>query len=278
MDTREPGLLFLEDFSKGLRTGDEAPAWRLRPVDALPGGDGSVRTDPDGLVVVPTAVHPVTGEPAFAAPETGPGGVPLHMRWAAFTTHATPGGGPGFDASASGPLTVSAELAVCAFGLGEHSYDDVTDADTDPRLGAGGLISADRETGIIFDFFVTHRRVYAVYERLAMRPDADFAAFSYAVPVADREPAQFHRLEVTYDAKVGAAYWAVDGTGVLSVDRIGFRCLDAKYLRQDNGGREEPVLPQRFSYGLGLFTDRHFGQGIQLSVRQLSVLTSPTAG
>jgi hypothetical protein len=62
---------------------------------------------------------------------------------------------------------------------------------------------------------------------------------------------------------------------VLTVDRIGFRSLDARWLRRDNGGPEEAVRPRGLSFGLGLFLERHFGQGGRLSVRRLSVSTAP---
>lgn len=262
--------LFEDDFTDGVRSGAGAP-WRLRPVDALPAGDGVVRTTPDGLVVVPTGVDARSGAPAFAQPAT-----PVqHLRWAAFTTHVSPSGRPGFETVDGQLLTVSADVALRGFGLDTHPYDDVADATVDIRLGAGGLISVDLECGIVFDFFLTHHRLYAVYERLALRPEARFAAFTYAVPVTDRRPEQVHRLEVSFERATGTARWRVDGAEVLSVDRVGTRCLDAAYLKRDNGGVEESVLPGQFSYGLGLFADRMYGQGVELSAGRLRVTAVP---
>jgi hypothetical protein len=164
---------------------------------------------------------------------------------------------------------VSAEVAARGFGRAADEPRPGVD------LGAGGVISVDVETGIVFDFFVTHDRVFAVYERLALRPGAEFAAFTYAVPVADRTPDVVHRLEVTFDRTAAAAHWRVDGRHVLSVDRIGFRSLDDTYLTRDNGRREEEALPRQFSYGLGLFANEICGQGVELSVRSLQVCASP---
>ncbi|CAC44191.1 DUF6081 family protein [Streptomyces coelicolor] len=271
--------IFHEEFAGGLVTEGPGAPWRLRPVDGLEAGDGLVRGGPDGLVVVPSAAHPGTRRPAFTEPKPGPDGTPLHLRWGAFTTGGTTGGTAGaraaFTAVPGERLSVRAEMGLRGFGLRSHPYDDVTEPDADARLGAGGLISVDLESGIIFDFFLTHSRLYAVYERLALRPDAEFAAFTYCVPVADRTPGTLHRLEVGYDVAAGTAHWTADGQEVLSVDRIGFRALDARWLRRDNGGREEAVRPRGLSFGLGLFLERHFGQGVRLSVRRLSVLTSP---
>ncbi|KOU63457.1 hypothetical protein ADK57_21555 [Streptomyces sp. MMG1533] len=268
--------LFREDFTGGLVTEGPGAPWRLRPVDGLAEGDGVVRGGPDGLVVVPSATHPRTGRPAFTEPKPGPnGGAPHHLRWGAFTTGGTAGARGGFAAVPGELLSVTAEMGLRGFGLGSHPYDDVAEPTADTGLGTGGLISVDLETGIIFDFFLTHSRLYAVYERLALQPDAAFASFTYVVPVADRTPDQLHRLEVCYDAAAATAHWKADGETVLSVDRIGFRALDARWLRRDNGGREEPVQPRGLSFGLGLFLERYFGQGVRLSVSRLRVSTSP---
>lgn len=267
--------IFHEDFTGGLVTEGPGAPWRLRPVDGLPEGDGVVRGGPNGLVVVPSAAHPRTRRPAFTEPKPGPDGAPLHLRWGAFTTGGTASARGGFTAVPGELLSVTAEVGLRGFGLRSHPYDDVAEPTADARLGAGGLISVDLETGIIFDFFLTHSRLYAVYERLALQPDAEFASFTYCVPVADRTPGTLHRLQVGYDAEAGTAHWTADGQEVLSVDRIGFRSLDTRWLRRDNGGREELVRPRGLSFGLGLFLERYFGQGVRLSARRLSVSTSP---
>lgn len=268
--------LFREDFTGGLVTEGPGAPWRLRPVDGLVGGDGLVRGGPDGLVVVPSAADPRTRRPAFTEPKPGPdGGAPHHLRWGAFTTGGTAGARGGFAAEPGELLSVTAEMGLRGFGLRSHPYDDVDEPTAAPGLGVGGLISVDLESGIIFDFFVTHSRLYAVYERLALQPDAEFASFTYCVPVAERAPGQLHRLEICYDAAAAAVHWKADGQQVLSVDRIGFRSLDARWLRRDNGGREEAVQPRGLSFGLGLFLERYFGQGVRLSVRRLRVSTSP---
>lgn len=132
------------------------------------------------------------GDPAAGVhrAQAWPDGTPLHLRWGAFTTGGTAGARAAFTAVPGERLSVRAEMGLRGFGLRSHRYDDVTEPDADARLGAGGLISVDLESGIIFDFFLTHSRLYAVYERLALRPDAEFAAFTYCVPVADRTPAR----------------------------------------------------------------------------------------
>jgi hypothetical protein len=267
--------IFHEDFTGGLRTEGPGAPWRLRPVDGLPEGDGVVRGGPDGLTVVPSSRQPRTRRPAFTEPKPGPDGNPLHLRWGAFTTGGTASPRGGFTAKPGELLSVTAEVGLRGFGLRSHPYHDVDEPTADARLGAGGLISVDLETGVIFDFFLTHSRLYAVYERLALQPDAEFAAFTYCVPVADRTPGTLHRLQVGYDVEAGTAHWTADGQEVLSVERIGLRSLDARWLRRDNGGREEAVRPRGLSFGLGLFLERYFGQGVRLSARRFSVSTSP---
>jgi pyridoxamine 5'-phosphate oxidase family protein len=146
----------------------------------------------------------------------------------------------------------------------------VTDPRRDLRLGAAVLICVDGESGIVFDFIITDGRLFAVYERLAF-PGTAYAAFSYVVPVADRDPGDVHELTVRYDAADGVARWLVEGAEVLSVDRIGLRVLDPSHLRRDNGLPEQAAAPRQLNCGLGLFTDQIWGQGVRLDARRFEV-------
>jgi hypothetical protein len=265
-------LLFMDDFAYGFSTGDGGSRWRLRPVGGLPAGDGIVTTGPEGLVVVPTATDPTTGQPAFAA-EVGaePLGDADHLRWAAMANRTSSAGFPGFDAPAEGPLSVTAELGVEGFGLDRHPYGDaVPDPHRDLRIGAGVLVTIDMETGMVCDFIVTDRCVFAVYERLGF-PGTEHAAFSYAVPVADRKPGDVHRLTVSYDAASTTARWFLGDDEVLAVDRLGHRVLDPSHLKRDNGRPEVSASPRQLTCGVGLFTDQIWGQGFRLWVRRVEV-------
>ncbi|GAA2879420.1 hypothetical protein Acy02nite_77900 [Actinoplanes cyaneus] len=263
--------VFLDDFSDGLRTEGDAARWRLRPVGSLPAGDGVVHTTGDGIVIEPPGRDPETGEPAFAPSE---GGVTEHIRWAAFAGRVASTGVAGFDVRPGQVLTAGTEMAAQFFGTGKHHLGDtVTDPGSDLRLGMAGMICVDMESGLVFDFVLTQNTVYALYERLP-RPDRSHATFSYAVPVADRKPDQFHRFEVGLDPDAGTARWSLDGAEVLTADRLGTQSLDARYLKKSGGGAEELVVPRQVVLGFGLFTDGVFGQGIRLGVRRARVATA----
>jgi hypothetical protein len=268
------GLVFLDDFSESFRHDGPDARWRVRPSGALPAGDGIVRASSEGVVIEPPGIDPVTGEPAFARPATD--GPTEHIRWAAFANHTSTAGVLGFDARPGEVLSVSMEMSAQFFGLDKHNLGDaVVDPDSDLRLGMAGMISVDMESGLVFDFVLTQRRVYALYERLP-RPDKTHAVFSYAVPVAVREPEQFHQFAVHLDTAAGVVHWRLDGAEVLTVDRIGMRSLDSKYLKKDQSGPEEEILPRQLSLGFGLFTDGLFGQGARLRARQASVTAAPS--
>jgi hypothetical protein len=267
---RQP--LLQDSFTDPFSAGHDDARWRLRSVGSFPAGDGVVSTGPDGLVVVPTATDPETGLPAFA-PEPEPLGDADHLRWAAMANHTASTGVAGFDAhraNGDGPLTITAELAVQGYGLDRHPYDDLDDPGRDLRVGAGVLITIDMESGLVLDFIVTDRCVFAVYERLGF-PGTGHAAFSYAVPVADRDPDEHHRLAISYDAASGTARWHLGDDEVLSVDQLGRRVLDERHLKRDNGKPEAPAAPRQLTCGVGLFTDQVWGQGFRLAVRSIEV-------
>lgn len=268
-----PTVLLRDDFAYGLSTAGETPRWRLRPVGSLPGGDGIVTTGPDGLVVVPTATDPDTGLPAFAGQDE-PLGDADHLRWAIMAARTASTGLPGFDTGTDGSLVVRARLGVEGFNLDRHPYGDaVADPRRDLRVGAGMLVTVDMATGLVFDFIVTDGCVLAVYERLAF-PGTEHAGFSYAVPVADRQPHDLHDLAIAYDAASATTRWYVEGDEVLAVDRLGFRALDAAHLKRDNGKAEQAAAPRQLTCGVSLFTDRLWGQGLRMTVASVEVRSS----
>jgi hypothetical protein len=248
-------VVFSEEFTTGLHHQDTQPveerAWLVRPSGPFPYGDGTLRTSSAGLVVESGGLHPETGDPAFAY-VSAQVGTDDHLKWSALVRGSARRGFPGFDTTASTATTCSATLSVRTFGTESHPFGSaVTDADADPRLAAGALITADIESGVVFDFLLTNTATYALYERLA-RPGTDRAAFSYAVPVGRRDKDAWHELAIRYDRSEGVVRWLADGTEVLSVDRIGYRCLDRRLLTIDHGGREEPAAPQQLTVGIAM--------------------------
>jgi hypothetical protein len=257
-------VVFRDDFRADFHV--RPGSWRLRPAGAgRPDGDGLVRTGPAGLVVVPGHVDPDTGEPAFM-PTDGPLGDMDHLRWAAFADCP--------PAGAAGRVEVSARLAAQGFGLDRHPYGAaVPDPRRELKCGAAVLICVDRPTGMVFDFIVTDRCVFAVYERLAF-PGTDWAGFSYAVPVVEREPGDHHDLAIAYDGPAGTAAWSVGGERVLAVDAIGRRLPGPRarqFAKRDNGLPDRAAVPAQFSFGLGVFTDQVWGQGVRLAAQQFTI-------
>lgn len=247
-----------DDFRGGFSATGENAKWSLSATGALPYGDGRPTTSASGLTVVPTGTDPVTGRPAFAftSGQESAGGVGDwdHLKWYAVANHRAATGVTGFDAVPGQVLTCRTRLASRTTGADRHPFGAaVGNAQDDLRLGAGAMSVIDFETNLVFDFFVTNERVYAFYERLP-RPGSTYAAFSYALPVATRQPGQQHDLAIAYDRAAGKAVWKADGREVLSVDDLGHVPADRSHLVLDHGGTEETVAPRQLSCGIGMFT------------------------
>jgi hypothetical protein len=102
-------------------------------------------------------------------------------------------------------------------------------------------------------------------------PGTTHAGFSYAVPVADREPADVHALSITYSAADRVARWYVGGTEALVMDSPGRRLPDGRHLMRDNGRPDEAATPGQLTCGAALFASRLWGQGLRLSVREIAL-------
>ncbi|MET9617003.1 DUF6081 family protein [Kitasatospora indigofera] len=264
-------LIFEDDFTAGLDHEGPQARWQLRPGAGRPEGDGVVSSSPAGLVVTPTSTEPTTGLPAFAL-DGGPG----HLRWVSFANRTSLGGTLGFDVPEKGRLTAELQLSAELFNTALHPYgDEVQDPDATLRCGMGAMVCVDLESGIVFDFALTNKVVWALYERLP-RPGATHGVFSYAVPVAERTPGQQHRFAISVDAGAGRTTWSVDGTEAFTVDRIGRRLADDTYLARSTEGPDEDVEPRQFSFGFGMFADPVWGQGVRLRVRRAAVRVSAT--
>ncbi|MYS20713.1 hypothetical protein GA0115240_122415 [Streptomyces sp. DvalAA-14] len=269
-----PGPLFEDDFRQGLLCDGPARRWELRSVEDLPRGDGLVSGTADGLVVLPASRNATTGEPAFTRP-ADPAAKTEFLRWAAFADRTTADGGFGFAVRPGEVLSGTVEYAVRTYGTEHHPLGDaVTDHNADMRLGAGALISIDRETGLVFDFVQTNTAIHALYERLP-RPGSDHATFSYGIPVGTREPDTFHTCTVSLDPGKGVVRWILDGREVLAVDRIGHKVLDPARLLWEAPGEERTAVPRQLNFGLSTFAGKVWGQGVRLAVRRLTVSSAP---
>ena len=158
----DPGtILFQDDFQSGF-SGASAD-WAYFSSFGFTGNNGEETTSSRGLRV---------SQPQFTSTvplETGatslPGGFD-HVKWLVFISRLN-GAVPGFAAERGSELSVTAAISARTFGTENHPFGNaVTDHDADGRLAAVALNGADFETWMVFDHFLTNKRIYAIYERL----------------------------------------------------------------------------------------------------------------
>ncbi len=251
-----------DDFRNGFDATSPAAKWFYFAAGPFVGDDGFATTSRNGLVVVPTGINSATGEPAFAktlGQEDDNGGLPGgldHVKWLVYTNHFASSGYPGFDATPGYALTCESWMRARTFGTGQHPFGVAVDNPGDDlRLSAVGMNTIDFESLMVFDFLITNRTIYAIYERLPFGRPAlgNYAAFTFNIPLVPTSPAQTHHLEVAYDRAAGTVRWIVDGAERFSVDRIG-HLLDRQYMTIDHGGVPETVSPKQLACGMGMFT------------------------
>lgn len=266
----ESTTLFEDDFADGFSAQGSDADWFYFGVfgdDGTPlfvGDDGTETTSSDGLRVVASGTNPRTGKPAFTntmAQEDDnqfglPGGLD-HVKWLAYTNRQSTNGVPGYDAISDQELSGGARVSGRTFGTKGHPFRRaVKNPNDDPRLATFALNTIDFESWMVFDFFVTNERIYAVYERLPFGRAqlGNYAAFTYQIPLKKREPGDWNDLRIAYDRSAGIVRWIVDGKEKFRVDRIGHHLDDRKHLTIDHGGAEETVEPRQLDFGMGMFT------------------------
>jgi hypothetical protein len=265
--------LFKEDFAHGLDCAGSTAKWVLRPTPTRPQGDGVAVTSPAGLVVTPTATDPATGLPAFAR-DSDQAASAGHLRWAAFANRLAGSGVIGFALPERGVLTARMTLSAELYNVAGHPYGaQVADPDRSLLCGMAAMICVDLQSGLVFDFALTNRVVWALYERLP-RPGAGHGTFSYAIPVAERDCGSVHQFAISVDAAAGQARWSLDGVQVFATGEIGRRLASSEYLVRQTEGPDERVAPRQVSLGFGLFADPVWGQGMRLTARSAEVATS----
>ncbi|MGH4015634.1 MAG: DUF6081 family protein [Pseudonocardiaceae bacterium] len=253
-----------DDFRDGFSTSGPDARWSAIEAGPYVADDGIVTTSQHGLRVVSSGRNPDTGEPAFvrtvAQEEDNGHGLPGtldHVKWLVFTNHTASTGYQGFDAEPGQELSCETWMSGRTYGAGGHPFGDhVANPDADLRLTSVTMNAIDPETSTVFDFFITNEQIYAFYERLPNSREqlGNYAAFSYAIPVADRSPHDRHHLEISYDRSAGVVRWLVDGDEVYQVDRLGHRLASREHLVLDHGGEETPVQPRQLSCGMGMIS------------------------
>ena len=263
----KPYSLIWDDFKNGFTVNSPTAKWFHFGVGPYVGTDGVATLERNGIRIAPPATNPITGLPAFSltlGQETDaidnpfglPGGVD-HVKWLVYANHNASSGYPGFDAEPGRVLSFDVWISGRSFGNEQHPFGAaVVDPDDDIRLACPAVPTIDFENFLVADFFITNKKIYALYERLPFGRTAEnnYAAFTYAVPVADRSVHQQHRLTIDYDRSMNTYTWRVDGTAVMTVDKPGYRLPSRQHMIIDHGGVEEEVWCRQRSVGLGMFT------------------------
>lgn len=252
----DAGVLFYDDFSGGFSTSGPAAKW------LVPRTDATISVAPADLRVAADGVNPVTGQPAFTVTvpqDNTQNGIGDHGKWIALAIPPGSAGSSGLPAFPVQPghwLSCATSVAVQTFGTAQQPFGAaVTDAESDPRLANVALIVNDLPDGVLFDFTVTNREIWARYESVQLPAGgSNPASFAYAVPVASRTPGKTDTLAVTFDSTANTVAYRVDGRSVLTVTNPGTYSLDRKYLTVDHGGIPRVVHPSELACGVGMFT------------------------
>ncbi|MBI1334784.1 MAG: hypothetical protein GC165_18105 [Armatimonadetes bacterium] len=270
--------IMYDDFNDGFSVNSPTAKWFYFAAGPFVGDDGIVSTSNKGLYVRAKGTNPLTGLPAFTlsvGQETDPFSLPGgfdHVKWLAYANHLASTGVPGFDAVPGQELTFETWIGGESYGNEQHPFGaNVTDPDDDVRLAAPAMNTIDLESFLVSDFFMTNKRIYALYERLPFgrTPGHNYAAFTYVIPVATRKKSEMQHLSIAYDRSAGRMRWMVDGKEVFRVDHVGHR-IDRKYMLLDHGGIEEDVDCRQRDIGFGTFTLLDGGTNGQPGLVQLS--------
>ncbi len=252
----EKQVIFEDYFQQGLDVGSKSESRHWNYLEMGPvtiGQEGFLVTVGDsadlcdhGISVSPEARNPQTGEPMFTTTMPGQGD---HMKWSVIVNQP-------IEVRADMTLNIEAELSGEQHGTHQHPFGGaVPDADDDVRLGVPLLMVVDFENMVVIDFALTNHGIYAIYERgkLMHEVSPQPAAYSFEIPLAKRQTADFHRLRIAYNPMDDSIAWYINDELVHEIHPLGM-LTDRTFMYIDNGGQEQVVRPKSFSCGLGLLT------------------------
>jgi len=257
-----------DDFNQGAVSagamGDPAVKWYYAQAGSYTGDDGHSWTWGQGMSVVSPGTNPITGEPAFTAtlpPDAelhgGPPGQFDHLKWGIYMNHFSSNAIPGFDAQPGMELACDVWISGRTYGTEFHPFGAaVQDPQSDVRLASYAMNSIDLESGLVFDFLFTNTKAYVVYERLPYAREmgwGNYAAFTYAIPVADISPGTNYHAKIVYDREANVVRWFLDDQLVFRLVGPG-RLIDRQYMIMDHGGFEQEVSMRQLNCGMGMFT------------------------
>lgn len=184
----------------------------------------------------------------LTVPQGDTGGLD-HVKWLSYVNRTYP-------LSVYQETICSAKMSVQTTGVSSQPFGTlVQNPDADIRLAGAALTTVDPYTYITADFFMTNTKIYALYERLPFgRTDLyNYAAFTFAIPIADRSPDDYHTLAIGYNLQLQYIRWILDGIEVFRVDTVGM-LITRQYMLVDYGGQEETLFPQNIQCGFGTFS------------------------
>lgn len=210
------GVLFKENFELGLKTGKlgdkNAPWFFFEQV-------GFISQDPSAKVSA------TKGELAVDIPRSSLTsiGVNDHPKFMIYSnTMNSDTGFPGFKSPDNGEIYYEANIVVETYGTENNPFHVPPD---DFRLSSGGMVSIDFDTFMVYDFFITSTKAYALYERLPFNHKVkDPAAFfTYVIPVMDLEPDVRYHYKLSYNKLRYQIMYYIDGKRVFGIDEFGRR-------------------------------------------------------
>ncbi len=264
-----------DNFKNGFTVNTPTAKWFYFGAGPYVGNNGVTSTSNRGLHVESTPFSLTLGQETdpIDNPYGLPGGLD-HVKWLVFANHMATSGYPGFDAIPGQELTVESWISGRSFGNASHPFGSaVVDPDDDIRLATAAMPTIDFETFLVSDFFMTNKRIYALYERLPFgrSPGHNYAAFTYAIPVAERKPFQQQHLAIAYDRSAHSIRWLVDDHEVFRVTQPGHRLPSQQYMILNHGGVDEDVDCRQRDVGLGTFTLLDAAYPTQQALVKLSV-------
>lgn len=156
----------------------------------------------------------------------------------------------------TGELSFSAVIGGACFGVEAQPFGaQVADPESDMRLATLAFNVIDFPNSFIFDFLITNRKIYALYERLDFSRGTlgNYAAYTFSIPVADNMPGQSHRYSINFNADEKSVRWLVDGREVYKVYGAG-SLLSRQFMSLDLGGQQEIDFPKTLQVGFGTFS------------------------
>ena len=131
--------------------------------------------------------------------------------------------------------------------------DGIANIEDDIRVSAGSINLIDPVTGMVFDFMISNRRIYALYEHLPQNDLTD--VFTMAKAVGQIRPGDRVTLRIGYNRHRQTVTWYLEGNPVYQVVRPGYPPADSSLL-MTNGQEVMPrdLFSTDLVVGFGLFT------------------------